>query len=215
METNNEKQTPQRLDPFATAEGQEKIFRVVQNFRDYGGSEDGPALVAAVVWHAMADGFPHAPPHMETVQAITNALFSMLDVSNNRPAAYAGEPWLGQSRHTHAAHAKDHATAASLSADPDASTGQPQAAHALLRCAFLLHLTRERVQRQAAVGFWGGSGIDADPPAEGSGPAEPPDPAGYRDCRNCKHGGKARYEHPCRHCGEDEPNGLWEPKEAP
>ena len=99
---------------------------------------------------AIRDAFgpdPHSggAPHVDTVTAVYEAVMAMIAVSNARPAAYASEPWRGQSSTTHTEHAAVHADIAhhSLATADDSlwlsDLGQPEAAHAMMRLAFAMN----------------------------------------------------------------------------
>lgn len=97
--------------------------------------------------------YPHGQPHPETVDMIAAGLLAAIDVSNSRPAEYAGEPWIQQPAVKHATHCLRHVTRARISLfsatldwpemndafDPSqrptwiADDGTPELAHAVLR----------------------------------------------------------------------------------
>jgi len=91
---------------------------------------------------------PHSKgrPHPDTVECLAEGLLARIDVSSARPEAYKDEPWREQSEGYHAKHAIDHINRANNAltafAEPEcpwlSDLGQPEVAHAALRCDMLL-----------------------------------------------------------------------------
>jgi hypothetical protein len=83
-------------------------------------------------------------PHPATIQAITDAVMLMCEVSKRRPKRYKDEPWLTIEPYEHMFHAVEHGNRAYFSItnrkpidwlDEDSL---PHAAHAMLRLAFVI-----------------------------------------------------------------------------